>query len=84
MYLSTSPSAECVRLKGLEPSRREAPDPKSGVSTNFTTGAWQINHYQILRGKDKEVSGYNQIFLDECLEGREEEVLSEEEKVTDG
>ena len=28
-----------VRLKGLEPSRREAPDPKSGVSTNFTTGA---------------------------------------------
>ena len=28
-----------VRLKGLEPSRREAPDPKSGVSANFTTGA---------------------------------------------
>ena len=29
----------CVRLIGLEPTRREAPDPKSGVSTNFTTGA---------------------------------------------
>lgn len=28
-----------VRLIGLEPTRREAPDPKSGVSTNFTTGA---------------------------------------------
>ena len=27
-----------VRLIGLEPTRREAPDPKSGVSTNFTTG----------------------------------------------
>lgn len=28
-----------VRVKGLEPSHREAPDPKSGVSTNFTTPA---------------------------------------------
>jgi hypothetical protein len=28
-----------VRLIGLEPTRRKAPDPKSGVSTNFTTGA---------------------------------------------
>ena len=28
-----------VRAKGLEPSHREAPDPKSGVSTNFTTPA---------------------------------------------
>ena len=26
-------------MKGLEPSRREAPDPKSGVYTNFTTSA---------------------------------------------
>ena len=30
-----------VRTKGLEPSHREAPDPKSGVSTNFTTSAKQ-------------------------------------------
>ena len=30
-----------VRMKGLEPSRREAPDPKSGVSTNSTTSAQQ-------------------------------------------
>lgn len=28
-----------VRLTGLEPTSREAPDPKSGVSTNFTTSA---------------------------------------------
>ena len=28
-----------VRMRGLEPPRREAPDPKSGVSTNFTTSA---------------------------------------------
>ena len=28
-----------VRMKGLEPPRREAPDPKSGVATNYTTSA---------------------------------------------
>ena len=28
-----------VRAKGLEPSHREALDPKSSVSTNFTTPA---------------------------------------------
>ena len=28
-----------VRMKGLEPSRIAAPDPKSGVSANFTTSA---------------------------------------------
>ncbi len=28
-----------VRMRGLEPTHREAPDPKSGVSTNFTTSA---------------------------------------------
>jgi hypothetical protein len=29
-----------VRAEGLEPPSREAPDPKSGVSTNFTTPAF--------------------------------------------
>lgn len=29
-----------VRMRGLEPPRREAPDPKSGVYTNFTTSAY--------------------------------------------
>ena len=28
-----------VRLIGLEPTQLALPDPKSGVSTNFTTGA---------------------------------------------
>ena len=28
-----------VRLIGLEPTRRETPDPKSGASTNFATSA---------------------------------------------
>lgn len=32
-----------VRLIGLEPTRREAPDPKSGVATNYTTGACSLN-----------------------------------------
>ena len=29
-----------VRLIGLEPTRLSTPDPKSGASTNFATGAW--------------------------------------------
>lgn len=28
-----------VRLKGLEPPRRETPDPKSGAATNYATRA---------------------------------------------
>ncbi len=28
-----------VRLTGLEPARFSAPDPKSGVATNYTTDA---------------------------------------------
>ena len=31
-----------VRLIGLEPTQPELPDPKSGASTNFATGAWVI------------------------------------------
>ena len=31
-----------VRLTGLEPARRETPDPKSGASTNSATGAKRI------------------------------------------
>jgi hypothetical protein len=29
-----------VRKKGLEPPRREAPDPKSGAATNYATSAY--------------------------------------------
>ena len=32
-----------MRVKGLEPSHLAAPDPKSGVSTNFTTPACVCN-----------------------------------------
>jgi hypothetical protein len=32
-------TAVFVRLTGLEPARRETPDPKSGASTNSATGA---------------------------------------------
>ena len=31
-----------VREKGLEPPRREAPDPKSGAATNYATPAIRI------------------------------------------
>jgi hypothetical protein len=31
-----------VRKKGLEPPRREAPDPKSGAATNYATSAFLI------------------------------------------
>ena len=34
-----------VRMKGLEPPRREAPDPKSGVATNYTTSAKRVRSY---------------------------------------
>ncbi len=30
-----------VRVEGLEPPSLAAPDPKSGVSTNFTTPAFE-------------------------------------------
>jgi hypothetical protein len=36
-----------VRVKGLEPSHLAAPDPKSGVSTNFTIPADMILRLQI-------------------------------------
>jgi hypothetical protein len=31
-----------VRMKGLEPPRREAPDPKSGAATNYATSAFSL------------------------------------------
>ena len=35
-----------VRIKGLEPPRREASDPKSDVSTNSTIPAWMGQRYE--------------------------------------
>ena len=37
---SVSPLLIFVRVEGLEPPSLAAPDPKSGVSTNFTTPAF--------------------------------------------
>jgi len=34
-----------VRMKGLEPPRLTAPDPKSGVATNYTTSALIKNFF---------------------------------------
>ncbi len=31
-----------VRMEGLEPPRREAPDPKSGAATNYATCAYYL------------------------------------------
>ena len=39
-----------VRMKGLEPSHLAAPDPKSGVYTNFTTSA----HICVYKDKKKD------------------------------
>ena len=38
-----------VRLIGLEPTQPELPDPKSGASTNFATGAWGASSEDVLR-----------------------------------
>lgn len=46
-----------VRLKGLEPPRREAPDPKSGVATNYTTAASVCGAKVILFYLNANVSG---------------------------
>jgi len=37
-----------VRVEGLEPPCLAAPDPKSGVSTNFTTPALEIKNLTIV------------------------------------
>ena len=38
-----------VRVKGLEPPSREALDPKSSVSTNFTTPAVKFTVANIIK-----------------------------------
>lgn len=35
-----------MRIEGVEPPRREAPDPKSGVSTNSTISAVERQIYE--------------------------------------
>jgi hypothetical protein len=33
-----------VQMKGLEPPRRETPDPKSGAATNYATSAFNRDY----------------------------------------
>ena len=47
-----------VRLIGLEPTRRETPDPKSGASTNFATSANFGCKFSNKVLKTKENAGY--------------------------
>ena len=59
-----------VRLIGLEPTHLAIPDPKSGASTNFATGAYGVQSYrlflicQISRGENK-----GRGFVFECSSG---------------
>jgi hypothetical protein len=53
LSLSLSFSLFFVRVEGLEPPCREAPDPKSGMSTNFTIPAYS-GPYHFRDGKDKD------------------------------
>ncbi len=39
-----------VRMEGLEPPRREAPDPKSGAATNYATCATINNELKDVDG----------------------------------
>ena len=48
-----------VRAKGIEPIRLSAPDPKSGLSTNFNTPATVFCHYPF--GKDCKITINNPI-----------------------
>ena len=40
-------SLNFVRLIGLEPTHLAIPDPKSGASTNFATGAYGVQSYTL-------------------------------------
>ena len=50
----SSLNAYYVRMEGLEPPRREAPDPKSGAATNYATCAL---HYLTLH-RNKQVPDF--------------------------
>ena len=52
----TNIEGSVVRMKGLEPPRLAAPDPKSGTATNYATSAIKIsvvkwNLSQIIRAR---------------------------------
>lgn len=58
-----------VRLIGLEPTRLATPDPKSDVSTNFTTGAYYFTIIRKQRGprSPKDISVHDRFNLRHLL-----------------
>ena len=56
-----------VRLAGLEPVRLSAPDPKSGASTNFATGATNGRTHSAIPGSG--VQDYTGVFTFDALMG---------------
>ena len=51
-----------VRVEGLEPPCLAAPDPKSGMSTNFTTPAiWAANVGHLFSPKTQRPDYYEQV-----------------------
>ena len=53
-----------MRLIGLEPTRCETPDPKSGASTNFATGALFVVQRYKLTGNGQSICYRNVEKLD--------------------
>ncbi len=58
-----------MRKKGLEPPRREAPDPKSGAATNYATSAKDLKEAKVLKFADKKIvfAGFIAFFALRCL-----------------
>ncbi len=50
-------------MKGLEPPRLTAPDPKSGVATNYTTSAVTKNFFSFVSANIKYFSCIKQIIF---------------------
>jgi len=51
-----------VRMEGLEPTRREALDPKSSMSTNFITSAVKQRSSPVWDCKDNQFSNSQKEF----------------------
>ena len=49
-----------VRLIGIEPTHLAVPDPKSGASTNFATGAW-LHFLTVRQGDQVEVGAASRL-----------------------
>ena len=60
-----------MRVKGLEPPRLSAPEPKSGASANFATPAWNPKSLAVFRAVEnsmQEILGCVNLTLMQVLE----------------